>query len=54
MQEAQRIEKEQEAARRAQEEALEQAARQEAENRKKGGAVSDEQDKNVKINMIDL
>ena len=53
-QEAQRIEKEQEAARRAQEEALEQAARQEAENRKKGGAVSDEQDKNVKINMIDL
>ena len=53
-QEAQRIEKEQEAARRAQEEALEQAARQDAANRKKGGAASDEQDKNVQINMIDL
>ena len=53
-QEAQRIEKEQEAARRAQEEALEQAARQEAENPNKDGAVSDEPDKNVKINMIDL
>lgn len=53
-QEAQRIQREQEAARRAQEEALEQAARQDAANRKKGGAVSDEQDKNVQINMIDL
>lgn len=57
-QEAQRIEKEQEAARQAQEDALREAARararQEAEARESGAALTAENGKNVKIDMIDL